>query len=584
MMPVYVPPTCTISLATAVIVDEAARATIERVEQYAGASPGSAVVSYAANRAGRAIRNMGDRAKIKIAGATVFRGVVVHGPFKVNESEDEMQLILADDKWLMAGVRIGQQGKGTQGDPAGEEGFKDVGFNTVFNPEGKPNKLTGFLEFNTGSTAVYWTLRDILGWIFAYYVDAAVAAIDAAQVAHAAWDRVPSQVNLFGQTVPQAIDTLAQLAGESWALIPGDLVSAYRSIRPAVGTLRTIRMFPPRLGGTVAAVDQTYASDVDVALSIENCRDRVEVRSAPIVIERTYSKENGLLARVETFADKEYAARFATVVTAYSTVGLGANLTAGSNPKPWRKTLCTRLSAAGSGYVTAAEIAATPALAQNLPVEIPMWIALDGVWANRKLCVGGYKIDCDRGQVDFKASLDVMGSAGARETVAVTDWSTFGVWITVATVLTLPEIISTAAESSYLPDPMTEIVTRDDLMPESRYKTTLPKLDGTVSEVVTPAEDDEEKYVDIGARLQETLDSASAMMPAIESPIEATFEFFPIWYLGDRVQISGRTVGCTGSEVIISITYGCHNDYTTRIRATAVMAAVDPDQFIRGRR
>lgn len=564
-------------------------ATIQKVEQYAGSAMGVAVVNYASSRVADATRVIGSKAIIKVGSTIIFRGNVAHSPFQVDDSTDEVQLVLVDDKWLMAANRIGQYKIGNEGTPAGVEGFSEVGFEVIFNKDGMPNKDPDpdKLMFNCGPDAIFWTLGDVMLFIFSYYIDTTVARIAYDDVDTDAYKRQPSNLNLIGQTALQAVDAVAQLAGESWGLIPTSEYSRFRTIRAGSGTVRTAPLFRPMAKAQVTAAGENYPSDVHVALTVENSRDMYQVFSANVVKETVYTSvgDNALLHLNSSFLDKEYAARFEVDVTQYAANHLGRNLKESAPlPKPWLSELLTRLNEAGTDYISAGDIVSDPGLLKNKRVKIPIWIATDGTAAHAKLCVGKYRIDVKHGYIDFEAAPEIMADQGTnRQPLQVTDWTAVGIWMTVATVLEMPEIKESTG-TGYLPCKMYDMIVRPDLVPERRQKSWLPDLtDSSAHKIVEKAASAEEKYVDVGSIMTEIAASALAQTPSLETPIDLTLPFFPIWQVGDRIQITGRSTGASGNEVIIGITYSVHENFQTKVQASNVMKAVDPEKFVRKR-
>jgi hypothetical protein len=563
--------------------------TIEKLEQFAGDAIGSAIIRYPATNANNTVRRMGDSARIAIGGQTVFRGCVGHAPFEVSVDQDEVQLVLFDDKWRMGARKIGQQGIGTTGPEEARTGFTDVGYDTVFNRDGKPDKKVGDtdddLDFSLASTAVYWTLRDVLKWVFKFYVRGDTAILPPAQVAHAAWDRKPSNLNLYGMSPVAAAQTLAQLAGESWALLPQAGYSTYRSVRPGSGTIRPLRLFAPTSRGNMAGVTEATVSDINAALSIQACRDKFLASSSEVVLERVYSRSNGMLLAPITSPVPGYAKRYRVDVTKYADNGLGPNRLAGSRPKVWRKQLVTRLALGETDmhYATAAEVAATPSLEAAESAEIPVWISVDGTVGGMKLLAGGYRIDVENSTLDIHEKLEVFADGDRTKKTELNgiNWTVAGIWMTVATVLDGAEIAASADAALYLAEPVVEAVKRSDLVPERRYHSVLPKLTGDDPHAYDSfAVGAEEKYVDITARLNDALAAMADSSPEVESPITATLPLFPVWQLGDRVEIQGRPHGASGREVITRIAYSVYEDFTTQIEATNVMVAVEAEKFV----
>lgn len=566
------------------------RAAIHRVEQFAGATPGSAVVSYPANLADNPTAQMGTQGKVKVGNNTIFRGVVLSGPVKVDDSDDALQLVMMDDKFLMGFKKLGQYGVGSVGTPPGSEGFPDVGFECVFNAKGAPNKSPSAYTFSLGSNAVLWTLRDVMRFIFQWYVPATVATIEAGQIAHTAYAAIPCDLNLTNQSALQAVDQVAQLAGESWGLIPGANASSFVSVRSGAGTVRAARMFKPFGGAKATSASEEHASECGVGVSIENAVDVAQVFSAAVVRETTVGStgDTPLFARVTGFKDKEYAARWQIDVTKYSAHRLGNNLTAGARTKKIAKDLVTRLKTDASGYITAAEIVADPTLQERGEKLQPfVWVATDGTAANAKLVESGYRLNTDHGTIDFKTRLTLakaVADAG-DETLDIEDWSTFGFWVTLATELELPEVAQTTDATSYLPTHNYLRVDKGDLVPERRHLAWLPDLASANQHAVAKAAPDaEEKYIDVTAKLAEHAANILKLSPEIETPVDVMLPFFPIWNIGDLLQVSGRNLGATKELNIISISYDIYESYEVRVAASNVASAIDPEKFIRKRK
>jgi len=557
---------------------------IREIAKYAGAAIGTAVISYPAQYAMDASPQLGAAALIQIGSKTIFRGVVGQAPFEVNTDSDEITLTLFDDKYLMESKMTGQIGIGTQDD--GASGFQDVGYEIVFNAEGRPNKDPESLDFNTGSTAVYWTLSDIMQFLFTYYVDSDVATVSE-EALDDDYTRIPSNLNLLGQTALSAVDTVAQLSGQSWGLTAAGEASAFIAVKPGAGTERTAWLFRPKSGASVESSGPHHLSSVKVPLTIKNSRDVFQAVSSRVVKESTYSNkgDNPLLSRVTAFVDKEYAARWKVDVTKYAANNLGANLSSGSRPKPLLQNLLTRRNAAGTAYITAAEIAASPVLAsaERLPKTI-VWLSEDGTEGEARLCAGGVRIDYEAGLIDFEPNVSLMVDGEDKpEEVEISDWSTVGIWWTVVTVLELPESTETDEDSRYLPRSFYQIISKPDLVPEKREDVWLPDLSGDKNDVTVLATEEEETYVDISSKLSDAVAAALEASAELESPISAEFPFAPEDFeIGDMLDISGRNVKTTGREVITAIRYLFEEGVpdVLQIEATNITAGLDPEQFV----
>jgi len=557
---------------------------VREVSLFAGAAVGSATISYPAHYAKNAVPQMGGTARLVLKGRTIFRGIVGHAPMTVDEATDEVTLVLFGDKWPMSFKIVGQVGIGTEN--GGDDGFKDVGFEIVFNRDGKPNKDPSALNFSTGSGAVFWTLKNIMQFLFDRYVSDDVARV-AAGTLSTAYDKVPSDLNLVGQTALQAVDTVATLAGESWGLRPGSSYSQFVAVRRAAGTARKARIFRPRAGATAKSASAYSANAVEASASVRDCRDVIQAAGALKVKEHTYTSSGGdpLLTQKSSFKDKEYVTRYAVDVSKYNSHNLGRNLSSGSVPKPWLQHLLTRKIADGDAYVTATQIASTPALTHNEQLGKPvLWLSEDGTEAEARLCVGGVRIDYDNGLVDFKASVDLMGEVGGDpEEVHIDDWSTVEIWLTVATVLETPESAESDSGGSYLPASAYKLIQKPDLVQELRQDSWLPDLSSDDNNAISKlATGGEEEYVDISGKLEEAVAAELAASPEIETPLSAEFPFMPTVNIGDRLTVAGRATGATGNEVATQIRYRFEEGVpdVVVVSATNVVAAVEPERFL----
>ena len=597
--PVFIPDAVRLHIATSPITVAPLTATIHRIELFAGMSIDSAVVSFEHAKADNPTYRMGDACHITTgSGEVLIRGVVGFAPIAIGTDDDHLQLTIFSDKWTMAAKRIGQIGIGTQPTTptadVGTRGFKDQGFDISFNPDGRPNKAPSSLEFSLGSNAVYWTLKDILGFVFQYYIPTTVCTLNAVtELTSAAWLRCPTHFNLTGQTALEAIENVVKLTGETWALdyypAPGTAVSAFRAVRLGAGAVRNSQLFKPWQRAAASWADENNPTEAQVQGSIEECRDIVQVVSGQIIKEHTYSNKesapaagDALLTAVSGFKDPEYKVRFAVDVSKYTLNNLGGNLTAGAKPKKLCSELCTRINAAGAAYITAAEIAADPTLQFAQRLEPQLWLSLDGTSANAKHIRGGFRLDKENGTLDLKPTLEISDPATTDKssTLDVTNWSTVAIALTVATVLEYHDYKANTGDS-YLPDPRYDLVHKTDLVPERRQLSWLPALTGVPNAVVSVAASAEEKYVDFDSRLEAIADAIGASSPAIETPLTLRLELFPIWHIGDQVKIVGRNLGQTGNEIITRISFSVHHDYVTEVEATNIVASIDPEKFAR---
>lgn len=551
-------------------------ARVDRVEKFAGAAVGSAVVQFKVPYAQRGQVGYGKAASIRVGGTYIFRGTIGTSPVYVSNEDDYVEAVLYDDKWGMQRLIVGQSGIGTLAGP--ERGFPDVGFEVIFNRDGKPNKNPAALNFYTGTNAVYWTLKQALEFVFLYYIDPTVATLTVSDL-DAAFLRTPSHLSVVGRSGAQAVDDICQVAGRSWGLKAQASASKFLLVKPGGGTNRTVYFFDPRGGRVVTDAGEWHASSATIQGSILHARDIHQARSARIVVETTlFSFGANAMLKKATFTDKKFKARFVSDVSKYEANSLGKNLSEGSPAKPWLSALLTRINSAG-GYVAAVD---TEAHMDDPRVEIPVWVCPDVTVASPtvRLAVGGYEVDYEKGLIDFEAEVDFIG-ADRKKIRAKMDWTKAGVMMTAAVVLESPQFVETDAGDSYLPKNFYVVIDKPDLVPERRYKSRLPKLTTTNPDDFDDFAGTLEKYVDVESRLQDAVDASLASMPKVETPITVDFPLFPLCEIGDLLNVSGRDLGASGDEVIIAIRYAVHDAYRTSVEASNVTAAIDPERFIK---
>jgi len=586
-MEVYSPLPVVINLSSAVFANTGpVQGVIRSISRYAGAAIGTAVVGYPGHYAKDAQPDMGDTATLYVGGRVAFRGVVGDAPMDIAENVDEVELRLFDDKWQMQANTIGQLGIGTEGSPAGSWGWPCVGFEVVFNKDGKPNKHYTDLTFLTGAAGDWWTLKDILEFVFTHYIASSAATLDTNELS-SAYDRIPSHLSLVGMDGLAAVDAVVQLAGESWGLTPGGSASRFVPVVPGSGTQRTVRLFAPKAGRKATEANFYFARECTGGTSIRRVRDAFQALSAPIVKEHTYSNKGAdpLLTPVN-LKDKEYHARWRVDRTKYEEHSLGYDLAAGCDPKPWLPHLVTRLAQAGDAYLTKADIDTDPGKANSPRLPKPLvWVSLDGTEAKARLCTGGIRIDTEHCTLDLKPQLDLMPDTGdTPEQIDITGINivtTLGIWFTVCTVLEIPDSEESATGSQFLPRTFYQVIHKPDLVPERRQDVWLPDLAGNNNAVSKVAVGASEKYIDISDKLEDAVEAAMAASPRIETPVVATFPFVPPFNIGDRLDIGGRNIRTTGNEVVIEISYQFHEAVPSavRVKASSVAVGIDPERF-----
>jgi hypothetical protein len=544
-------------------------AKIHGVSVKAGAAVGEATVSWPQKYAENQNARFGTRAYITIGNEVVFRGCILSVNAGANGKDDVTELSLYDDKWLMARNIIGQIGIFSISATAG---FQDVGFDIVFNRDGKPDKDPSKLDFNLGSTAVLWTLKNIMQFIFQYYIDADVATLNLTRLS-ASYDKRISNVNLLGHTALQAVDAIAEMAGESWGLYPKSSASEFVPVRPGgYGPRRTISVPRPKSGGSSGS--GLTASGFNAPGSIVNARDNYQVHSGNIIRESVYSSTgtDPLLKRDASYLSPVFTARYKVDVTKYAVNNVGVNLQAGAQPKKWLTRLVTRLNEAGSAYLTAAQIATDPTLEAQPGIPPCIWISSTGQAGDARFVMDGYRLDCRKGTLELRRSISVrkVGIVNETESLSITDWSAAGIWLTVATVLETFDYVKSETSEGYLPKAYTLVARKSDLNPEQRYQTVVPDL---TTGVKTSLAATLEKYVDVTTRMNETLAALKKQATSNESSLALEIEDLTPVNIGDLVVLSGRALGQAGNEVVISVTWDVPG-ITTNIQATNQIAGV----------
>jgi hypothetical protein len=343
--------------------------------------------------------------------------------------------------------------------------------------------------------------------------------------------------------------------------------------------------FRPKASGKADMATTWHAKSGSSSLSIRDCKDDYIAMSGPILKEHTYTNTGSdpLLVRNTSFVDatKEHVAQYTIDVTKYAVNNLGPALSAGSRPKKLHRELVTRFNATHTAYLTAANIAANPALRHNDRIPKPfVWISEDGTEANARLCTGGFRLNTEHGTIEFKSKLDLWPDDGDQEeSVEIADWALVGVWLTVATVIGLPKTSETSVAEQYLPKTFTQLIRKDDLIPEQRGDVWLPKMGGTNNEVDNASLTTED-YIDVQSQLDDMVDGAIQQTSQVESPLDLEFPFMPELDIGDHIQVNGRTFALSGDEVVTQIVYDIYEAYDVRVRATNVLAGVNPEKFM----
>lgn len=562
------PPKATLKLSAAVFAYEGT-AQILQIAKYAGSQIGSATIAYRANYAD-GVPPVGAEMVLSLNGTVVWRGVIMEAPATISEDEDQVLLVGACDKELLDREIVGAVGIGSQ---AGG-GFRHVGYDITFNPGGAPNRQATGRDFDKGSSAAYWTLEQILRWVFDYYVQATSVTLTGFLPSFG-WSQVLPDISLAGQSALQAIDYLCGLAGESWGLRYRTGGSEFVSIRPGTGDDAYVSVFQPKNRASASNVTDQHGY-VSVRRSLRLSRSTHCAISGRMVIETTYqSGTSELLTRSTTFKDPDakYTQHYLVDVTAYAAHGLGQSLTAGARPKPWRDALVSRLN--GSSYMTAAEIDAVAARKTTAPQARPViWIKLTDshdVWF---MCHGGSKIDTEHCRLSFQDEVTLMltddlvsaaedlegwnldhfvtvDQAEKKANVVVADWALVTVRLTIATEIEERETADVFGGGTVWGR---VLIQRDDLIPEARINSTLPDLTDMAASVDV-ASGTREMYVSQQDALQTACELSVRSSPGVETEIRARMPFVPIFEIGARLRVQGRSLGTTGNEAIKEISY-----------------------------
>lgn len=560
-------------------------AFVLELAKFLGAEIGSAVISYRKDYAAD-LPTSGQSLVLKLGGTVVFRGIVLEAPADITVDKDEAALKAACDKELLALQTIGEVGIGT----ADGGGFSEVGYDVVFNPDGVPNKAADALDFCLGDAAVAWTLADVAEFIFEYYVDAVRVSFSRTGLS-TAWSEAAPELNLIGQTALQAVQSVAELAGESWTLVYGASKSEFKAVKPGGTGTAKVRLFPPKSRATADSVTDYHCAELQATKSIQDVRNCHKAMSGRAWVETTLTSVapdsgDATLERDVAFidADEKYVASFVPVVDSYEAAQLGFNLSAGAKPKEWREKLCTRV--VDGVYKTAAEMAADKKLRTADQVDKPVvWIRThepegdDNVWLP---CVGGYKIDAAAARISFQKKLTVAITDELSDAVStLNDDELFEEWnvssvepagsigdddrqllnlsldtdyldckVTIATSVEKRMTATATRAGSVL---RSQPIQRDDLVPEYRYKSELPDL-GDPTDTVTLA-DTLEAYVDVQDELQKIADRSLTLSPAEAIKVSAVLPFLPHFEIGDRLDVDGRDAGLSGDEVVTEIAY-----------------------------
>lgn len=575
-MDIYAPPRVKIVFAGATFSRAVAEARLVSYDKLPGEAVGSAVVEFSAADAGDFNPAMGALADIYCGGAKVFAGYVVDAPAQVGADSDVSRLVLADIKGLLRGRFIGEDGIGDLEDG----GFACRGYQCVFNRGGFGDKDAAELKW--GGTAA-WRCVDIIQWIFTHYVPPALAT-GGGQTLDGGWLREPADLDLTGSTVLAAIDTVAQLAGESWDLRPRSGAAHFTRIAPGMGDVKTVRLFQPGRGAQASDAGEYHATAAEIRPSVAGSFDKAEAHSAPGVIETTFGTGEpygSSIVKVGAPGDKKFVMRFRLDVTTYAARKAGLALTATCRPKEIMPWLVTRLSAAGAAatppYTATMERMKGPIvwIVPDTTVETPKALRVDD----------GYRIDLDWSVIDFEQRVGILAADGAPGDIEIADWDKVGVYLTAA-VRIEDRQTQTAESDAGLPLAQKCRVNRPDMVPEWRWKSVIPADNENGWELASD-DDEPELCVDCSADLAAAAAAALASAPSVQYHGRLSFATVPNIMPGDRVRIKGRTLPAGGASLpVVDVRMGCVDGMPDDVEVSLGNApvALDPQNYLASRR
>ena len=506
-----------------------------------------------------------DRSEVSVAvnGSTVFRGTAVVRRGSVGEGRDIPSIGLRDVRWLLAGTKVGQHGIGDLDEELG--GFATVGYQLLFNPNGIGNKAPDDLAFTADATAVKWTLSEMLEFVLTWYADELLSLPSSFS---SAWEEEADHVFLFLQSVPDAIDTLCALAGESWGV-------DYSTEPPKMVLLNStpsgsVSLVLPERTSSVSTATDSHILSLEYVDSVENSCDSVEVHTARERIETTHSNEeawsSGMVLEGFKCAEKGYVYGFKPDVTAYEAAALGKNLTEGSRPKRWLRYLCSQVSDTSWLSALDSEIES----GRGALPEQCLWLKSGADGAVPRRIVGGFSIRFDRCELLFAEQIELANGGGAR--ISAESWAS-GYWTVYFTVATEMEfnqgVVSVTGSQHVSAGTLKEAIYRSDMVPMYRINAMLPDLTTEdEDDTITAGNGAMEAYVDLDDRLLELGKRYRIARGAVEYSADIRTLGLPAVKLGNGISISGASVDFSGNEVVTSIDYDLAGGDFVVIRVT----------------
>lgn len=421
----------------------------------------------------------------------IFAGTIVEDDGMFARGSQDFACLALDMRHELNSKIIGQYGIGlvtTYG------GWPGIGFDVIFNRDGKPNRSaspsvlpvsTGLYAFDTTDAAQYWTFANILTFLFYWFVDADVMRLDQSLLLGPYAENAP-EIDLRNVPAGRAIDAVTRVMGGTWfpyydalyagPVAPANYAPTYFPLHAMLGPSNTRTLFVDDGKNLYEPTD--YACDgIGIRHRAADSYDRLEIMSAPARVEATYSDTgtSPLLTKVSSGSELPDSdiCYYDVDVTKYLANGLGQNLDAGSRPKKWNGMLCTRLDS--SGYITGPLTEADEGT--DIPATECVQISLDSgsTWQRVR---SGVKLDLDKMRVHVGRKCSAYGSIKAAPpmTLPITEATPIRLKLTITTILEYPIVSETDNASWYLSRPRTRRILRRDFVPLYRINSEVPDL------------------------------------------------------------------------------------------------------------
>lgn len=534
----------------------------------AGAQPGQCQLEFPEAYALTDLPALGEEVEVALDDVTIFKGVVISYPGEIGPQAEGQVAILADPRWELQRMRVGQKDIG----PREGGGFEEVGMLVAFNPGGRRNRSAtasgGVYQFDSSANAEFWTRKQILEWLAHWYMDTTVE-VDASALT-GAWDEEEFDFVPYLQTVPEALTRLCRSAGASWGIYFEDGQAYFVPIQAGgIGTLALALPAAESAGNLASTATELHVLSLAAAPSIERSIDTVEMHTAPRWIEHTYGNtlEGEVQPLLESFTPKDtrYFYGWKAVTNRYAQHLLGQDLAYGARPKRWLRHNGTTVDATGLAYYAALADGLKCGLGRAMRPEECFWVGVvdpDTQVETKYRVRAGFTILTERAQLLIEAVLELEDGTTLSFPDAE-DWDDVRIYLTVTTEVEEPDTLQYGnSEANYHMEgkPIVQTVYRSDMRPVYRYKARLPKLadlatDPNASEVLGDGTALESYLEWTGEMIEAAQRIAAALTPAesrgrirlLGIPTEAR--------LGQLVTISPDQGGLAGTEVIVDLLY-----------------------------